>query len=189
MLLPFEAVTISSGLLDIDAQAIRMSLGQGPFQGAPTVPEDLKLTPTDWEPGVRTYWNQYVRLSNLTTECLVPDGTGNLVPVYKTVYARDLLGAQLRDGLDNLLGTVREATLEPESGKLGFYVVELEDTQELTLVPLGVTNVPKEILDSGAEISLVLLTENEKLRNAPRFESLEAATNGSALGQARDYWQ
>ena len=189
MMLPFEMVTINSGVLDAEASAIGLYLPAEPFQAAPIVPDTLKLTPTDWEPGVREYWNQFVRLGVLTTECMVPDpASGELVPVYKTAYAGELLRAKLKDGLENELGTVVEAMLEPESGKLRFYVVELSENQGLTLVPLSATNIPKEVLDSGAEISLVLLTENEKLFNAPRYESLEDATSDRAIGDARAYW-
>ena len=189
MMLPFEMVTINSGVLDAEAKAIGMYLPPEPFQTAPLVTDTLKLTPTDWEPGVREYWDPFVRLGVLTTECMVPDpASGELVPVYKTAYASQLLGAKLKDALENELGTVLEAILEPESGKLRYYVVELIENQGLTLVPIGKTNIPKEVLDTGAEISLVLLSENEKLFNAPRFESVEEATRGSAISEAFEYW-
>jgi hypothetical protein len=82
-----------------------------------------------------------------------------------------------------------EAILEPKSGKLRYYVVELSESQELTLVPLGATNIPQDVLDSGAQISLVLLTENDKLLNAPRFDSLEEATSDAAIQVAFEYWK
>jgi sporulation protein YlmC with PRC-barrel domain len=189
LMLPFEMVTINSGVLDAAAKTIGLYLPPEPFQTAPLVPDTVKLTPTDWEPGLREYWDPFVRLGVLTTECMVPDpASGELVPVYKTAYAGELLGAKLKDGLENELGTVVEAVLEPESGKLRFYVVELVENQGLTLVPLSATNIPKEVLDSGAEISLVLLSENEKLFNAPRFDTLEEATSDAAKGAAFEYW-
>jgi len=189
MMLPFEMVTINSGVLDAETNSIGMYLPFEPFPPAPIVPDTMNLTPTDWEPGVMEYWNHFVRLGVLTTECVVTDPvSGNPMPVYKTAYASELLGAALRDGIGNDLGTVLEAVLEPESGKLHFYVIELIDNQGLTLVPLGATNIPKEVLDSGAEISLELLTENEILLNAPRFDSLEEATSGGAIKAAFEYW-
>jgi sporulation protein YlmC with PRC-barrel domain len=189
MMLPFEMVTINSGVLDAETNSIGMYLPFEPFPPAPIVPDTMNLTPTDWEPGVLEYWNQFVRLGVLTTACVVTDPvSGEPVPVYKTAYASELLGATLRDGIGNELGTVVDAILEPESGKLHFYVIELIDNQGLTLAPLGATNIPKEVLDSGAEISLVLLTENDKLLNAPRYDSLEEATSGGAIKAAFEYW-
>jgi sporulation protein YlmC with PRC-barrel domain len=190
MMLPFEMVSINSGYLDAEAKTIGMYLTAEPFQTAPIFPDTMNLLPTSWEPGVMEYWNQYVRLGVLTTACNVKDpGTGNLVAVYKTAYASELLGAALEDSLDNDLGRVVEAILEPKSGKLRYYVVELSESQELTLVPLGVTNIPQDVLDSGAQISLVLLTENDKLLNAPRFDSLEEATSDAAIQVAFEYWK
>jgi sporulation protein YlmC with PRC-barrel domain len=189
MMVPFEMVTVNSGYLDAAAKTIGMYLPTEPFVTAPIFPDTMKLTPTDWEPGVLEYWNQYVRIGVLNTSCNVTDPvTGELTPVYKTAYASELLGAKLKDGLENELGTIREAILEPESGKLRHYVVELSESQELTLVPLGATNIPQEVLDSGAQISLVLLTENDKLLNAPRFDSLEEATSDAAIQAAFEYW-
>ena len=189
MLLPFEMVTINSGVLNAANQVIEMQLPVDPFKPAPVAPQAMKLTPTDWEQGIRDYWNPFVRLSGLTTECMVTDpGSGELVPVYKTAYASDLLGAKLYDALDNELGTVLEAIVEPESGKLRYYVVELIDNQGLTLVPLGKTNIPKEVLDSGAQLRLVLISENQKLFNAPRYDGLEEATSDAAIEAAFQYW-
>jgi sporulation protein YlmC with PRC-barrel domain len=189
MMLPFEMVTLNSGVLDAVAKTIGSYLPPEPFQFAPLVPEAMNLTPTGWETGTRDYWSPFIRLSDLTTECMVPDPvSGELVPVYKTAYASELLEAKLKDGLEKELGTVVEAILEPESGKLRFYVVKLSENQSMTLVPLSKTNIPKEVLDSGSPISLVLLTENEKLLNAPRFDSLEDATSGGAFQAAFEYW-
>jgi sporulation protein YlmC with PRC-barrel domain len=189
MLLPFEMVTINSGVLNATDQVVEMQLPVEPFQFAPIAPNAMKLTPTDWEPGVRDYWNPFVRLSGLTTECMVTDpSTGKLVPVYKTAYASELLGVKLYDALDNELGTVLEAIMEPETGKLRYYVVQLIDEQGLTLVPLGKTNIPKEVLDSGAQLRLVLISEKEKLFNAPRYDGLEDATSDSAIEAAFQYW-
>jgi hypothetical protein len=67
-------------------------------------------------------------------------------------------------------------------------VVQLIDDQGLTLVPLGKTNIPKEVLDSGAQLRLVLISEKEKLFNAPRYDGLEDATSDSAIEAAFQYW-
>lgn len=188
-MLPFELVTLNSGVLDAAEDVVGLYLPVEPFQLAPMVPDTMDLTPTSWEAEVREYWDQFAFLSDMTTECMATDpDSGELVPVYKTAYASELLGAELQDGLEEDLGTIAEAILEPESGKLMYYVVELPADQGLTLAPLGATNIPKKVLDSGSEIRLVLLSENAKLFNAPRFDSLEEATSDGAMDAAYDYW-
>ncbi len=190
LVIPFEAVTINSGILDAQAKAIVLYLGSDQFASAPVIPESLELLPPTWEGDVRAYWSGPIWLSNLTTECRVasPGGDGGTVAVYKDVYATGLLGAELQDGLKNPLGRVEEAILEPESGKLGFFVVNLHDSQERLLVPLRAVNIPKEALIPGNEVSLVLLTENTDLLNAPRIETVEQASSMDAQNAARQYW-
>jgi hypothetical protein len=90
-----------------------------------------------------------------------------------------------------VLGQVEEIILEPESGKVSFFVVRLQDGG-LVLVPLRVVNIPKEALEPGSEpkseLSLVLLTENALLMNAPQIQSVEQAVQMEAQGAARAYW-
>jgi hypothetical protein len=91
--IPFEAVTINSGVLDAQGRAIHLHLLPGQLSGAPVLPAGAPLTPTDWEAAVREFWSGAVRISNLTTRC---NATGG--PVYKVAYASELLGAKLYDG-------------------------------------------------------------------------------------------
>lgn len=182
--IPFEAVTVNSGTLDAQAKVVQLALTPSQVAGAPAFPPGFELTPTDWESGVRAFWSERLRLSNLTTGCNVASGT----TVYKVAYATQLLNAELKDGLQNLLGTLEEGILEPESGKLQFFVIRLHESQELVLVPLRVVNIPKEALAPGARVELVLLTENQRLINAPRLDSIESASDPSVQNQTRQYW-
>ena len=188
LVIPYEAVTINSGALDAQSGAIQLSLAAGQFAGAPAFPESQELVPTDWEAQVRDYWSQALRLSNLTSGCRVAAPGGGTTEIHKVAYASDLIGAELRDGLQNRLGRVEEAILEPESGKVSFFVISLEDGQGLALIPLGVVNIPRTALEPGNEIWLVLLVENDVLLNAPRISSVAQAAEMQAQGAARQYW-
>jgi hypothetical protein len=185
-LFPFEAVTINSGALDVEAKAIVLSLVPSQFTPAPVFPNPLPLFPIEWEAGVRDYWSQIVRVGKLNTNCAAGGDTAN--PVQKIAYATELLTAELKDGNQQLLGTVQEAIIEPETGKLGFYVVKLAADGALVLVPLGKTNIPEPVLQPGIKPELVLLAENPQLQNAPRLASLEEAVSDAAQNTARGYW-
>lgn len=184
VLIPFEAASVNSGVLDAQAKTITLYLTPEQFAAAPTVPVDHELFPNDWEAGVRSYWSQIYRITGLSTECKAISGV-----VHKVAYASRLLGAPLRDGLQNPLGTIEEAILTPEAGKLSFFVVRLEDEQAWVLVPLSKFNIPREALEPGAELSLVLLTENHLLLNAPRLSSLDEAATIAAQNSARAHWR
>ena len=187
LVIPFEAVTINSGILKADEQAIGLYLAPEQLKPAPAFADPLPLFPRDWETSVRAYWQEVVRVSGLHSECKA-GGSDSANAVYKIAYATQLLGADLKDFNQNQLGTVVEAILEPESGKLGFYVVELVDSQGLVLVPLGKTNIPEAALAPGQTIELVLLGESGQLFGAPRLGSVEEASNAQAQGTARQYW-
>ena len=184
----FEAVTINSGYLDAEAQAIGLHLTADHFAAAPRFPESMPLLPSSWEPQVWAYWPQYVRLGVLTTECNVPSSDGGTVAVQKIAYASQLLVADLQDALQETLGTVREIIIEPESGKMHFFVVGMADGNGFVLIPPGAVNIPEWALEPGNEITLVLLAENKMLFNAPRVASVEEATSGSARQAAWEYW-
>lgn len=184
---PYEALTVNSGVLDAQAQAYQLSIAAKQLEEAPVFSEDQELVPTDWEEGVRAFWSQIIRLSNLTTGCRVSAPGGGTTEIHKVAYSSELIGAGLHDGLQNPLGTVEEIILSPESGKLSFFVTRLLDNT-LVLVPLRVVNIPRESLGPGTEISLVLLTENERLLNAPRIGSLEEALQMQAHGAAQAHW-
>lgn len=188
LVIPFEVVTINSGALDAGAKAISIYMIPEQVAAAPAFDDHFPLIPYQtWEETVRAYWLQVARVSALTSECKA-GGSDSANAVHKIAYATQLLGAQLKDGNQNLLGTVREAVLEPESGKLGFYVVQLLD-ESLVMVPLGQTNIPKEALEPGKTIELVLLTENNKLLDAPRIATVEEAMNAQTQSTARQYWK
>jgi sporulation protein YlmC with PRC-barrel domain len=185
LVIPFEVITINSGVFDVPAKTIQLALSSPILAGAPAFPDSMQLLPNDWEAPVRAYWTQAAHLSHLSTGCNVAGGS---VTTHKIAYATQLLGAELKDGNHNLLGVVQEAILEPESGKIGFFVVSLADKQGLVLVPLAKVNIPKEALQPEAQIELVLLTENKLLANAPRIKSVEEASNPAVQGAARQYW-
>lgn len=187
LIIPFEVVTINSGALDAETQTISIYMTPDLVAAAPTFADDLALFPNTWEETVRAYWLQVARVSPLTSECKA-GGSDSANAVHKIAYASQLLGAELKDGNQVLLGTVLEAVLEPESGKLGFYVVKrLDDT--LVMVPLGQTNIPKEALVPGQTIELVLLSETNLLLDAPRIASIEEAMNAQTQSNARGYWK
>ena len=115
LVIPFEAVTINSGILDADAKTIGLDLAPASLTGAPTFPDALALLPNNWEQPVRDYWQRVVRVGKLSSACNTSGGQ-----LHKIAYATQLLGAQLKDGNQKLLGVVQEGILEPETGKLGY---------------------------------------------------------------------
>lgn len=186
LIIPFEVVTINSGALDAETQTISIYMTPEQVAAAPAFADDLALFPNTWEETVRAYWLQVARVSPLTSECKA-GGSDSANAVHKIAYASQLLGAELKDGNQVYLGTVLEAVLEPESGKLGFYVVKLLD-DTLVMVPLGQTNIPEEALVPGQTIELVLLSETNLLLDAPRIASIEEAMNAQTQSEARGYW-
>ncbi len=187
LVIPFEAATINSGIVNAETQAIALYLGPDSVAASPTFADPLALFPNTWEESVRAYWSGVVRVGKLSSACQA----GNSTPenaIHKIAYATDLLGAELKDGNGLLLGSVTEAILAPETGKLAFYVVELTDSRGMVLVPLGKTNIPKEALEPGATVELVLLADNSQLLGAPQLDSAAAASSDAALNSARGYW-
>jgi sporulation protein YlmC with PRC-barrel domain len=192
LIIPYEAVTINSGALDVQSRAVMLQLTSSQLTGAPRFPESLDLVPPDWEAEVRSYFSQWVRISNLTTGCRVAapgnDSAGGTVVVHKIAYLNSLMGAGLFDGLQNRLGTIEEAIFSPESGKLSFFVIRLQDGSGWTLVPLRVVNIPKSALEPGRELSLVLLKENDLLLTAPKLAAMEEAVRDEVQGKAIQHW-
>jgi len=183
VLVPFEAVTINSGVLDAQNKTIQLQLLPEQFSGAPTFTAGQPLTPTDWEGAVRAFWSKAARIGMLATSCNVAGG-----PVYKVVYASQLLGVELYDGQNNLLGTVQEAILEPESGKLGFYIIKPAKGDGLVMMRLGATNIPKESLLPGGALRLVLLADPQVFWDAPRINNIEESADYALQGKMRQYW-
>jgi sporulation protein YlmC with PRC-barrel domain len=188
LVIPFEIVTINSGALDAEAQAISIYMTLDQVAASPVFAAPLVLLPySPWEDPVRTYWKSVARVGILKSECKA-GGSNSANAVHKIAYATQLIGAELKDGNHNLLATVQDAVLEPESGKLGFYIVKLLDGS-LVMVPLSQTNIPKEALEPGQTIELVLLSETNKLTDAPRIASVEQAMNAQTQSEARQYWK
>jgi len=183
VVIPFEAVTINSGVLDAQNKAIQLRLIPEQFSGAPTFPAGQQLTPTDWEGAVRAFWSKAVRIGTLATSCNVAGG-----PVYKVAYATQLLEIELYDGQNNLLGAVQEAILEPESGKVGFYIVKPAKGDGLVMVHLRAINIPKEAFLPGGALKLVLLADPLVFWDAPRITSVEEADDVALQTKMRQYW-
>jgi len=183
VVIPFEAVTINSGVLDAQNKTIQLRLSPEQFAGAPTLPAGKQLIPSDWEAAVRAFWKQSVRIAVLTTSCGTSGG-----PVYKDAYATQLLGVKLYDGRNNLLGSVQEAILEPESGQISFYIVKPATGDGLVMVPLGYTNIPQNALAPGATLRLVLLADPASFTSAPRITSVNQADDFTQQGKMRQYW-
>ncbi len=184
LVIPFEAVTINSGVLDAQAKAIIVQLSPDQLKAAPAASGAPKLLPTNtWEDSVRAYWQQVVRVGKLSTNCNTGSGT-----TQKIAYATQLISAQLKDGNGNLVGTVQEGIVAPESGKMDFYVIALKDNSGMLLMPLAKTNIPANALQPGAKIELVLLADAAKLSGAPRLTSMDQATDAAAQSAARGFW-
>jgi sporulation protein YlmC with PRC-barrel domain len=183
VVIPFEAVTINSGVLDAQNEAIQLRLNPEQFSGAPTFPAGQQLTPTDWEGAARAFWSKAVRIGKLATSCNVSGG-----PVYKVAYATQLLGVELYDGQNNLLGDVQEVLLEPESGNVGFYIVKPAKGDGLVMVHLRATNIPKEALLPGSALTLVLLTDPQVFWDAPQISRIDEADDFALQSKMRQYW-
>lgn len=183
VVIPFEAVTINSGVLDAQNEAIQLRLLPEQFSGAPAFPAGQQLTPTDWEKAVKVFWSKMVRIGSLATSCNVAGG-----PVYKVAYATQLLGIELYDGRNDLLGTVQDAILEPESGKLALFIVKPAEGDGYVLVHLRATNIPKEAFLPGAALSLVLTSDPQVFWEAPHISSLDEADDIELQNKMRQYW-
>src|SRR5260221_2537398 len=79
LVIPFEAITINSGVLDAQAKAIVLHLNPDRLQGAPTFPVAMALFPNSWEQSVRDHWQRMVRVVSLKD-----NGGLFLLPLAKT---------------------------------------------------------------------------------------------------------
>ncbi len=183
VVIPFEAVTINSGVLDAKNKSIKMHLTPKQFSGAPIFPPGQQLTPTDWENAARGFWKKSVRIGKLATSCNVSGG-----PVYKVAYASQLLGVELYDGQNNPLGSVQDLILEPESGNIGFYIVKPAKGDGLVMVHLSAINIPKEALLPGGTLTLVLLSDPQLFWDAPRITSVDGVDDLALQSKMRQYW-
>jgi sporulation protein YlmC with PRC-barrel domain len=183
VVIPFEAVTINSGVLNAQNKTIQLNVVPQQFAGAPTIADGKDLLPTDWEAATKAFWRKSVRVGMLATSCNVSGG-----PTYKVAYATQLLAVKLYDGRKALLGTLEEAILEPESGQIHFYVVKPAKGDGLVLVSLGVTNIPAAALAPGGTLSLVLLAQPEAFWGAPKMTEVSQADDYNLQGKMRGYW-
>lgn len=109
-----------------------------------------------------------------------------------------MLEAQLQDGAGQPLGQVEEVILLPESGRLQFVAIRLDESLQnggsLALVPLRALNVihPGEDRSGGgaaSEFALVLLVEQAILENAPSLDTLPNTAEEGWNGESFQYWQ
>ena len=227
ILIPFEAVTLGGGKINVDQKAIVLNLDSSVVSGAPAYDiANLDLVKVDWEYQVQAYWSNYVKLS-LTSICQVPppklivppnaavpsqvtstvqvtgtvQTTGTMqtpsepnmpidqVGTTKLALASTVLSHSLVDGNGNILGTVQEMVLVPESGLLRYVVVQLDPSlqagQKIVLVPIRAINVQHEM---AGKTSLVLLVKTDILKNAPQFNN-NLNNNDTSWDQAAfNYW-
>jgi sporulation protein YlmC with PRC-barrel domain len=183
VVIPFEAVTINSGVLDGQNKSIQLQLSPDQFSGAPTLSAGQLIMPNDWETPARDFWKNLVRVDGLSTSCGTSGGA-----VHLNAYATQLMGVKLYDGRNNLLGTVQDAILQPESGQVYFYIVKPATGDGLVMVPLGITNIAQGSLSPGATLKLVLLAQPEVFSGAPRITSADQADDSATQGKMHQYW-
>jgi sporulation protein YlmC with PRC-barrel domain len=71
ILMPYEVVTLGGGFLDPEARVIAIPIAASEIENAPTVAADTDITDVTWETESRSFWSNYLNLSNLTT--VLPD--------------------------------------------------------------------------------------------------------------------
>jgi sporulation protein YlmC with PRC-barrel domain len=184
--IPYEAVTLEEGVIDVDSQTIFMNFEASQLGGNTAYEDHPALSTTDWEDETRNYWSELMNLSNLTTECRVPaqDGEGRQA-IVRIAYASEVLGASLMNGIGEHVGDVEEVILVPESGLMRFAAIQTGDG--LIAAPPGAINILQENEAVSDELVLVLLVEDEVLANAPRIETLPQ-TDPSWDARFFDYW-
>jgi sporulation protein YlmC with PRC-barrel domain len=183
VVIPFEAVTINSGVLDGQNKSIQLQLSADQFSGAPALSAGQPILPNDWETPARDFWKNVVRVDGLSTACGTASGA-----VHLDAYATQLLGVKLYDGRNNLLGTVQDAILQPETGQVYFYIIKPAQGDGLVMVPLGITNIAQGALAPGATLKLVLLAQPAMFSGAPRITSADQADDPAMQGKIHQYW-
>jgi sporulation protein YlmC with PRC-barrel domain len=183
VVIPFEVVTINSGVLDGQNKSIQLQLSPDQFAGVPTLSAGQPILPNDWETSARDFWKNVARIDGLSTSC----GTGS-GGTHLDGLASQLLGVKLYDGRNNLLGTVQDAILQPESGQVYFYIVKPATGDGLVMVPLANTNIAQGALAPGATFKLVLLAQPEVFSGAPRLTNAGQADDPAMQGKMHQYW-
>jgi sporulation protein YlmC with PRC-barrel domain len=134
------------------------------------------------------------------TDAGTPEGTGTpaageddddqsgTVNVTKIALASVILQAALEDGNGSPMGQVEEILVEPETGRLRFVAIRLDESTEgesqLVLAPIGALNIRHE--DGGT--TLILLVEADVLLNAPTITAIPDPTNTNWEADAFEYW-
>jgi sporulation protein YlmC with PRC-barrel domain len=190
VVVPYEAVTLEGGVIDVDSQTIFLNFEASQLAGATAYQDRIHLADLQWEADARGYWSEMMNLSNLTTECRVPaqDGQGRQ-PIVRISYATEVLGAELVNGLGEQIGHIEEVVIVPESGWMRLAAIRsgglLQAGQGLLAAPPGALSIYSE--NEGEDLVLVLLVEDEVLENSPRIESLPETDPGWE-GRFFDYW-
>jgi sporulation protein YlmC with PRC-barrel domain len=188
VLMPYEVVTLGGGIIDYEARVIAVSIAADEIQNAPTIRDDADITDVTWEADSRTFWENYMNLSNLTTACHAPTPDGSRLVLID--YASNLLQARFQDGNGQPIGVVEEIIVFPETGLLRYFVINLEEEtqqgQRYVLVPLGALNIRSQ--DAAGETVLVLLVERQVLMSAPVFDQVPDTTQQNWEGQSLQYW-
>jgi hypothetical protein len=109
---------------------------------APLQGETWLISPSDEKPITLNFHNQ----TPYTLELFWRGVAGDWIPF-----------GELYDGQNSLLGVVQDAILEPESGKVGIYIIKPTKGDGLVMVHLRAINIPKEALLPGGALSLMLL--------------------------------
>lgn len=192
VVIPYEAVTLEEGVIDVDSQTIFLNFEASQLRGTTAYDDHPDLTITDWETDSRNFWSERMNLSNLTTECRVPAQSGEgRQAIVRIAYASEVQGAEVVNGLGENLGTVEEVILVPESGWMRFAAIQtgglLQPGQGLVAAPPGAINIYQDDETDRQDLVLVLLVEDEILENAPRVESLPE-TDPSWDARFFDYW-
>jgi sporulation protein YlmC with PRC-barrel domain len=192
VIIPYEAVTLEGGVIDVDSQTIFLNFEASQLGGTIAYQDRIDLSNLEWETETRNYWSEMMNLSNLTTECRVPaqNGEGRQA-IVRIAYATEVLGAELVNGLGEQVGQVEEVVLVPESGLIRFAAIQtgglLQAGQALAAAPPGAINIHTDDETAREDLVLVLLVEDEVLENAPRIESLPG-TDPAWDGRFFSYW-
>jgi sporulation protein YlmC with PRC-barrel domain len=186
IIIPYEAVTLEGGVIDVDSQNIFVNFTMSQFTGTAAYQDHPDLSTTGWEDETRYFWSELMNLSNLTTECRVPaqEGEGRQV-IVRIAYASEVIGAELVNGRNEHVGEIEEVIVVPESGLMRFSAISTG--QGMIAAPPGALNIQANGDSQTDDLTLVLLVEDGVLVNAPRVENLPEL-EPSWEARFFDYW-
>ncbi len=185
LVIPYEVVALAGGQIDISHKAIVLNAHRADLANAPAFKGTPDLTNTSWEQSVMGFWSKYTSFS-LTSRCTSPTVNSN-----KLGLASKVLKADLQDFNGKSLAKVQDAVLEPESGTLQFFVLQLDPSlqsgQGYTLAPVGAINVrDKDAGALGAILSSTVATN--VLTGAPKVASVPKSNDTAWLTPQINYW-